>query len=279
MARHLLGAGADRDRRQGLRHEWWIYSRLATASDVRMFISRALSAALKLNTRLAYAKSKWLRALALTPEKMLGSMLKKAGLPGRKTFLAQHPHGVLLDDNRPGNFLGTPRVMTDDNRVNLAPAAYIEVFRDKVEAEYREDLSNRDRFKLFGKREIKTMNSWLGNSERLVKDDSNYAYLHPDDATAKGLSRGDIVVVHSRRSEIEIALRISDEFMPRSVAIPHGWGHGSAKHLQHARRPPGINSNLLAGDGADNTEKLSGMSHLSGILVDIERKDEQTTVD
>jgi hypothetical protein len=28
---------------------------------------------------------------------------------------------------------------------------------------------------------------------------------------------------------------------------------------------------LLAGDGPDNIEKLSGMSHLSGILVDVRR--------
>ena len=39
--------------------------------------------------------------------------------------------------------------------------------------------------------------------------------------------------------------------------------------LRHAQQHPGVNSNLLAGDGRDNIEELSGMSHLSGIIVDI----------
>ena len=32
-----------------------------------------------------------------------------------------------------------------------------------------------------------------------------------------------------------------------------------------------MNSNLLAGDGPENVESLSGMSHLSGILVEIRK--------
>ena len=32
-----------------------------------------------------------------------------------------------------------------------------------------------------------------------------------------------------------------------------------------------MNSNFLAGDGIENIEALSGMSHLSGILVDVRR--------
>jgi hypothetical protein len=32
-----------------------------------------------------------------------------------------------------------------------------------------------------------------------------------------------------------------------------------------------VNANLLAGDGVENVERLSGMSHLSGILVEIQK--------
>ena len=39
-----------------------------------------------------------------------------------------------------------------------------------------------------------------------------------------------------------------------------------------------MNVNLLAGDGADNIEKLSGMSHLAGIPVDVRRADAQPTL-
>jgi hypothetical protein len=59
--------------------------------------------------------------------------------------------------------------------------------------------------------------------------------------------------------------------MARTMAIPQCWGHKVARGLRHAVKHPGVNSNLLAGDGPDNIEKLSGMSHLSGILVDVRR--------
>jgi hypothetical protein len=32
-----------------------------------------------------------------------------------------------------------------------------------------------------------------------------------------------------------------------------------------------VNSNVLAGDGPESIERLSGMSHLSGILVDLRK--------
>jgi formate dehydrogenase len=60
--------------------------------------------------------------------------------------------------------------------------------------------------------------------------------------------------------------------MRRTVAIPQCWGHKNAGGLQHAALHPGVNSNLLAGDGPDNIEKLSGMSHLSGILIEVRKK-------
>ena len=91
-----------------------------------------------------------------------------------------------------------------------------------------------------------------------------------------GLVRGnpdghpdDLVEVVSRFGKIEIPVRVTSEMMDRTVAIPQCWGHQSADGLSHARKHPGINSNLLAGDGPETIETLSGMSHLSGILVDI----------
>ena len=58
--------------------------------------------------------------------------------------------------------------------------------------------------------------------------------------------------------------------MRGTVAIPQCWGHARADGMAHAAAHPGVNSNLLAGDGRAHVEKLSGMSHLSGILIDVE---------
>ena len=66
--------------------------------------------------------------------------------------------------------------------------------------------------------------------------------------------------------------------LPLTVAIPQCWGHAKAEGLPHAQKHPGVNVNLLAGDGHDNIEKLSGMSHLSGIPVDVRRADDQRSL-
>ena len=44
-------------------------------------------------------------------------------------------------------------------------------------------------------------------------------------------------------------------------------GRGPAARAEH----PGVNSNFLAGDGPATIEPLSGMSHLSGILVELRK--------
>lgn len=254
-----------------VRHEWWIYSRLGETAGVTLFGKPWLAALLKLNTRLAYARPRWLRRLALTPEKMIDGMLKKGGLPGRAKFRRMFRHGLLLPANRGGNFLGTGRVLTDNGKVELAPAPYVATFNDTVAQCFEEELARRHEFKLIGKREIKRMNTASANVPRLVKDVTNYAWLSEADAADIGVRAGDEVTVRSAFGSICIPVKISDEMMPRTVAIPQCWGHKQADGLRHAQAHPGVNSNYLAGDGADNIEALSGMSHLSGIFVEIER--------
>jgi anaerobic selenocysteine-containing dehydrogenase len=254
-----------------VRHEWWIYSRLAEACGVTMFGKRWLAALLRLNTRLAHARAGWARRLALTPEKMIDGMLRKAGLPAAAVMAREHPHGILLPENRGDNYLGTARVLTDDGLVDLAPGPYVETFRARIETLYAEELAHRDAFKLIGKREIRRMNTASANVPRLVKDSTNYAFLNPADAAELGVGEGETVAVRSAYGEIRIPVRISPEIMSRTVAIPQCWGHDKADGLAHARNHPGVNSNYLAGDGAENVEALSGMSHLSGIRVEVRK--------
>jgi anaerobic selenocysteine-containing dehydrogenase len=254
-----------------VRHEWWIYSRLAEACGVPMFGKRWLAALLAVNTRLVESKRPWLRKLALTPEKMIDGMLKKAGLPSAAAMARDHPHGIRLPANRGGNYLGTKRVLTEDGLLNLAPAAYLAGFREKLEALHAEERARLDAFKLIGKRELKRLNTSSANVPRLVKDATNYAYVNPDDGAELGVRDGDWVEVRSDYGKLRVPVRLSDEMMRRTVAIPQCWGHASADGLSHARLHPGVNSNLLAGDGAANVEPLSGMSHLSGIWIEVAR--------
>lgn len=178
-----------------VRHEWWIYSRLAEASGATMFGKGWLARLLSWNTRLAYSPRRWLRNLAMTPEKIIDGMLKKGGLSGRRGFLRDHRHGMLLPQNKGGNFLGTARVLTENARIQLAPAAYLQTFNAVAEALFAEERARRHEFKLIGKREIKRMNTASANVPRLVKEETNYAYVNGQDAQSLGVQTGDHVTV------------------------------------------------------------------------------------
>jgi formate dehydrogenase len=185
---------------------------------------------------------------------------------------AKYPHGLLLPENSGDNFLGTDRVLTKDGRVDLAPGPFVSTFQEKASELFEVERRNADRMKLVGIRQIKRMNTSSANSPDLVRETTNYAYLSVEDADRIGVANDDVVEVESDFGKIEIPVRVTDEMMPRTMAIPQCWGHKDAKGLSHAVEHPGVNSNLLAGDGPDNIEKLSGMSHLSGIVIDVRRK-------
>ena len=55
------------------------------------------------------------------------------------------------------------------------------------------------------------------------------------------------------------------------VALPHGWGHQDSGLAYASTQRAGVNVNELAGDGAANTERLSGMAQLTAIPVQVTR--------
>jgi anaerobic selenocysteine-containing dehydrogenase len=118
---------------------------------------------------------------------------------------------------------------TADKRVHLAPALLVEEAAKLAEhAREREDaLSAGYDLTLIGRRQLRSNNSWMHNSARLMKGaDRCTALLHPDDAGTRGLEDGDQVRVVSRVGSIELPLEVSDEIRPGVVSIPHGFGHG-----------------------------------------------------
>lgn len=263
---YMIYADAVLEAPPDVRSEWWMFTRLADALGVTLFGNRMASFAVKLAARLSYSPLKrWVNL----PQIMIGGMLKKAGLPGCKEMAEQHPHGMLLPEYQGGNFLGSPRVLTESGLVELAPEEFVSTFHESAETLYRDEIDNADRIKLIGKREMRRMNTFSSNSEALVKETTNYVYMNPEDARRIGVGHNDRVEVESAHGQITIPVRVTDEMMPRTIAIPQCWGHEKAEGLRHARTHPGVNSNYLSGDGVANIERLSGMSHLSGILVDV----------
>ena len=102
-----------------------------------------------------------------------------------------------------------------------------------------------------------------------MKCNTNYLYIHPTDAQTLQLDDGAMAEVSANGQSIRVPTRYDKDFMPGTVSVPHGWGHQQADGLRVARQTGGANVNIIARDGPDSIEPLSGMSQLNGIPVDI----------
>ena len=197
------------------------------------------------------------------------SLLLRATRHGSFKRLLGAPHGTLRPEHRADDFLAE-RVVTDDGRVHLAPAPLVDL-AVRLDDELAREQSLAGRLRLITKRAIHTHNSWTHNDEEFVGQgrDTNYLYVHPDDAARSGLGEGDLADVTSETATVRVPVRLLDDLMPGTVALPHGWGHQHATGLSVASRARGVNANLLAADGPSKLEPLSGMAHLTGIPVEV----------
>ena len=93
--------------------------------------------------------------------------------------------------------------------------------------------------------------------------------MHPEDAKRAGIADGELADVSSDTARVRVPVRWHAELMPGTVALPHGWGHQAARGLSVASLTRGVNVNLLAADGPERLERVSGMAQLTGIVVDV----------
>jgi anaerobic selenocysteine-containing dehydrogenase len=199
---------------------------------------------------------------ALGPEAIVEAALRLG--PHRLSLakLRAAPHGIDLGPLEPRL---PARLGTRDRKIDLAPRVYLD------------DLARLARdtpgpgLVMIGRRQLRSNNSWLHNSERLVKGPVRCTLLiHPDDARARGLIDGGSARVSTAIGSIELPIEITDEMMPGVVSVPHGWGHGrDGVRLAVASRVPGVSIN----DVIDPTriDALSGTSALSGQPVEVTR--------
>jgi len=256
---------------EDVREEWWIFVKLAHAAGIPLFGIKFLALIFKLIDCLERMPLIG-RKLALTSEGIIDLSLRLASQAAPlKKQVKKYPHGQMLKPVLPGMFLGR-RVLTEDKRVNLAPELFVENAA-KLEADFRREIEIKDRFKLVCMRERLTHNSWIHNSLEFVgpKRRTNYLYMNPSDAVKCDLKDDDIAEVSTTQGAVKIPVKVTPDMMPGVVAVPHGWGHQNADGLTVARRYHGVNINYLTPDGPDGCEKLAGMSHLTGVVVDIRR--------
>jgi anaerobic selenocysteine-containing dehydrogenase len=213
----------------------------------------------------------------LGPEPLLDGALR-IGPYGRKAkgglslaALRAQPHGV---DLGPLESRMPARLGTKDKRVKLAPAEYLgDLPRLAARfASMRAVATGPDApLVLIGRRQLRSNNSWMHNSQRLVKGKPRCTLLvHPDDAAARGIVDGDTVAIRSRAGEIRVPAELTDEIMRGVISLPHGWGHDrDGTRLSVASATPGVSVNDVTDDAFVDT--FSGNGALNGVSVTLDK--------
>jgi formate dehydrogenase len=247
------------------RDEATIYLDLAKASGINLWGSAIAQKSLEAAKALS---SIGRNGEPSVPQELLLSGLLRATKQGSFNKLLKEKHGRLRPQHDPGSFLGR-RVIHDDQKVHLAPEVLLRQ-AEKLEADFQLELETKDALKLITKRAITTHNSWTHNIEEFVAGDrsTNHLYMHPDDAARAGIEAGALADVSTKTATVRVPVKLLPELMPGTVALPHGWGHQDTKTTV-ASKTTGVNVNLLAADGPNELERVSGMAHLTGFLVDV----------
>jgi anaerobic selenocysteine-containing dehydrogenase len=263
------------------RHDWEIFVELQTRMEHQGLFGRV--------------KRKFIKQF-FGPERILDLGLRfgpygagvkpfSRGLTLRK--LKEAAHGI---DLGPLSSCLPRRLRTDDKRIELAPEVLVKDV-ERVKA----NLLDWDRGRLarqpsspsspggshdsngdlllIGRRQLRSNNSWMHNSQRLLRGKPQCTILmHPADAAKRHLRTGQIVSVRSRVGSVEVPIEISEEVMPGVVSIPHGWGHDRMGiQLEVAQQHAGESINDLT----DNLsiDVLCGTAAFNGTSVAVEATD------
>ncbi len=178
--------------------------------------------------------------------------------------LVENPHGI---DLGPLHRMLPEAIKHADKQIHL----HVDFYQsDLTRVKEMVQQYNSNEILLIGRRHVRSNNSWLHNSHRLVKGKSRCTLmLHPQTAAQHGIADGQDVRVTSRVGSVVIAAEVTDELMPGVVSIPHGFGHGRKGVKQKiAQAHAGVSVNDLT----DETliDQLSGNAAVNGVPVQLE---------
>lgn len=180
------------------------------------------------------------------------------------SVLQSHPHGMDLGPLQPRI---NEILQTSSGKIELAPPILVK----DIERLRQALASSSNTLLLVGRRELRSNNSWLHNLPVLVKgDDRCKLMIHSNDASRLGILQGEKAFVQSRTGKIEVRVEITDDIMPGTVSLPHGWGHNlTGARLSVASQHAGVNVNLVTDEQV--IDPISGNAVLNGIPVVINK--------
>lgn len=175
-------------------------------------------------------------------------------------------HGIDLGALKPAL---PDRLYSHEKKINLVPDMYV----DALTAISDIPGAMRDgEMLMIGRRHVRSNNSWMHNSHRLVKGKGRCdVMLHPQDAQRLEVASGGLLRVSSEAGgAIELPAHISEDIMPGVISVPHGWGHHrDGTQMQIAQQHAGRSINDVISETLE--EPLTGMAILNGVRVQVEK--------
>ncbi|MFN3749443.1 MAG: molybdopterin oxidoreductase family protein [Sphingorhabdus sp.] len=199
-----------------------------------------------------------------TPRELLDNLMKAGPYCVSLAEVEAEPSGKDFGPLQAGRL--PERLRTPTKRIDCAPATLVADL-DRLHATFAHQ--NDDRLRLIGRRHVRSNNSWLHNSPRLVKGPERCTLMiHPDDARARNLGDGSLAEVSSKSGAIKLPVEVTDDMMPGTVSIPHGWGHNlPGVSMAVAQAHAGASINDLTEE--DALDPLSGNAAFSGVAVEV----------
>ena len=155
---------------------------------------------------------------------------------------------------------------TASGHVELAPPALLE---DLPRLQDLLETAGQAATLLVGRRHLRTNNSWMHNLPMLRGGELCTLHVHPDDATAWGLTDTGRARVWTDTGKVEVTVEVTEDIRPGVVSLPHGFGHDLDGIEQSiAEDDAGVNVNLLIGTAT--VDPLSGTSGLTAVPVQVE---------
>jgi len=182
--------------------------------------------------------------------------LKKSGT----ILLGKNKYGVLK------NYLRTKDKkvhLINDNLESLIVSCK-DFYEDKLKF-VKKIKAESNTFAMIGRRNLKTMNSWMHNVERLWRNKQEpRLFINPNDAHKLNISNEELVIVENHLGSVKLPVKITDEVIPNVLCYPHGWGHKNPK-LSFANQHAGENINVLTDSKV--LDPLSGQPLMNGYKV------------
>lgn len=183
-------------------------------------------------------------------------------------LLLDNPHGIDLGPLRTNL---PDAVYHADKKIDLRFDYFMADLARLNQHFFKQYKVQQDSLLLIGRRHLKTNNSWLHNSNRMVKGTNKglsrcTAQLHSFDAQRYNIKDGQMINVRSRVGDVTLPAEVTDKIMPGVISIPHGWGHNkTGSKWSVAEQHPGVNVNELTDELV--LDELSGNAVLNGVPV------------